>query len=1002
MKIVGKIGESSTKFDVSSVNGEIHYSYSNSFFILDNLKIKSIQGFGSIRANNCVFKRKWVFEVQIVSHNLQQIGWCQINTPFTSTDGVGDDLSSYAIDGYRLVLWHAGKKSYGKMWDVGDVIGCCIDLDSRKLEYFINGESQGYAAEDLQVGENVAYFPSISLSQEEKAIFNFGQSPFKFSYPGYEPFDLPQCIFNGSVEITAELIDLLKHSLIKTLSASNQVVSAFQKISLTNKIFNFLNQVSFKDVFIFKTLLLPFLYETASKRPKDLEIFFEHFFIYITCKKEKLQFVKFLFDNLVGMIEENSISGIKYIDEWRNLINLFLELIKIDYIAELWIETGETTENLKYIFNSNLFKIRDLYSYMKMKYLDFSLDTSAYKAFKEVKKEFYEKYLIQYEKYEVTYSENLRNVLLFFLTDKRTFKTKLNQSDSENATLKVVLIEYVNKGNDFFGLNNNNNLMEVLGQSVNKKDHTFFFKNFIFSLYMVLSEFMSKDLDTFGIDLWFKRLSSKNLFYDEVGIGGTINHVTNEYTSFVDEKYKENNGTFESEVNHRIIKITNVLLSQLKDLMRTLDKYKSVSLKQIVNFDNGTDHFSKLFRTYFYLFNDYNQILLYKYGFFLIKWINNMIRSNKYLVYFMPKSLFDIPFEIYRFLVKIKASVLKNDDLREKINSSSPHFKKDDFTYEIIYFYTYLFSDSSIANPDIKESLIIKMKYLIKKKENSIIYEQSNEIIEYLIKGVLNYMSIETLSHIACEIMVKLIKPMCFGHQSNLYEKGKLVEVTKQFFEHDIKTFHEFMDNYSKLINKVMTEYTISLNECTNKILNQSGLQIGDLMDTKTTLIKKLTFVYSLLCDLIKIFEFLLTAYPYEFFDITTLNYSRFTNFLKNTASRILEKNYIGQLMQLLEKTKATNNFPGKVQSLLLMAYSIIGIFINIDLNKEIPKYDEFIKKLANLPDLDMEPFLELYKTVLNLNEDPKLLDGIEQYKLVVEKIISSSVKKRERTMSVL
>jgi hypothetical protein len=53
-----------------------------------------------------------------------------------------------------------------------------------------------------------------------------------------------------------------------------------------------------------------------------------------------------------------------------------------------------------------------------------------------------------------------------------------------------------------------------------------------------------------------------------------------------------------------------------------------------------------------------------------------------------------------------------------------------------------------------------------------------------------------------------------------------------------------------------------------------------------------------------KIFEFLLAAYPDEFLDVQTLNYSRFCNFMKNLDSRILEKPFLDNLIKLIEKSK--------------------------------------------------------------------------------------------------
>ncbi len=68
-------------------------------------------------------------------------------------------------------------------------------------------------------------------------------------------------------------------------------------------------------------------------------------------------------------------------------------------------------------------------------------------------------------------------------------------------------------------------------------------------------------------------------------------------------------------------------------------------------------------------------------------------------------------------------------------------------------------------------------------------------------------------------------------------------------------------------------------------------------------------FSYNMLCDLMKIFEFLLTAYPDEFFDQNSLNYSRFVNFLKNLSSRIIEKTYINQITKIFEIEKISIRF---------------------------------------------------------------------------------------------
>lgn len=83
------------------------------------------------------------------------------------------------------------------------------------------------------------------------------------------------------------------------------------------------------------------------------------------------------------------------------------------------------------------------------------------------------------------------------------------------------------------------------------------------------------------------------------------------------------------------------------------------------------------------------------------------------------------------------------------------------------------------------------------------------------------------------------------------------------------------------------------------------------------------------------------------------------------------------------------------------MAYSVIGIFLNINENKTNPKYTEFITKLVNLSDLDLEPFIYLYNVILPFNTNTQLKEGIENYKTIIDYFHSQKLVKRDRTMSV-
>ena len=284
MKKVGKIGELNTILDPQSAFGQLNYLYAKN-------KIESKGGFTSIRTNNCLVSGKWCYEVQVLTNGLMQIGWSQLNTVFNNHEGVGDDESSYAYDGYRVCKWHRGKENYGMIWDIGDILGCCIDLNLGTAEYFLNGTSLGIAFENIPIGENKAYFAGISLSDGESCAFNFGKSPFHYSYPGYETIDLPDSQTDGNLEITAGLLEVIKSHILKILSHN---IDFYHKMMISQKIFGFLIEVAFDDVFIMRKLLFPFLLELIENNPVGFLVFFDHIYLF---SKEKNNFFVSFFEN---------------------------------------------------------------------------------------------------------------------------------------------------------------------------------------------------------------------------------------------------------------------------------------------------------------------------------------------------------------------------------------------------------------------------------------------------------------------------------------------------------------------------------------------------------------------------------------------------------------------------------------------------------------------------------------------------------------------------------
>ena len=173
-----------------SNTAESHSSKINDAKVKDIYSTSSRNGnleFGSI-TGGC-----WFYEVTLLTNGLMQIGWADAlykGDPDRG-QGVGDHPHSWAIDGYRCKKWNSSSDEYGKRWHAADVIGCLLDLDAMKMQFYLNGEDLGVAYTDFH--QSGGLYPAISLNMDQAARFNFGPPHGEFvfpptdDYPSYSP-----------------------------------------------------------------------------------------------------------------------------------------------------------------------------------------------------------------------------------------------------------------------------------------------------------------------------------------------------------------------------------------------------------------------------------------------------------------------------------------------------------------------------------------------------------------------------------------------------------------------------------------------------------------------------------------------------------------------------------------------------------------------------------------------------------------------------------------------
>ena len=183
--------------------------------------------FTSLVHRSLLARGKWMYEVQLQSEGLQQIGWSAPHdrVHWTPSLGVGDFVHTLAYDGHRRKLWKGGQRSNTvtddqqqqqggsssgdtaaselarlrapgctdeliaiPSWCDGDIITVCADLDAGIATYYANGALTARTSlaclqtmADDEAEEDAPLFlvcAAVSVARGEYTSLNMGNAPF--------------------------------------------------------------------------------------------------------------------------------------------------------------------------------------------------------------------------------------------------------------------------------------------------------------------------------------------------------------------------------------------------------------------------------------------------------------------------------------------------------------------------------------------------------------------------------------------------------------------------------------------------------------------------------------------------------------------------------------------------------------------------------------------------------------------------------------------------------
>eukprot|EP00035_Acanthoeca_spectabilis_P037034 m.43232 g.43232 ORF g.43232 m.43232 type:complete len:731 (+) comp8404_c0_seq2:376-2568(+) len=137
------------------------------------------RGWQGARSTLSVIKGKHYYEATMTDEGLCRCGWSTVG----ASHNLGTDKQGFGFGG-------TGKKShanqfdvYGEPYTVGDVLGCFIDLEAKRISYTKNGVDLGVAFKMPGHLRDQAFYAAATVKNAELR-FNFGSSPFAFPPAG--------------------------------------------------------------------------------------------------------------------------------------------------------------------------------------------------------------------------------------------------------------------------------------------------------------------------------------------------------------------------------------------------------------------------------------------------------------------------------------------------------------------------------------------------------------------------------------------------------------------------------------------------------------------------------------------------------------------------------------------------------------------------------------------------------------------------------------------------
>lgn len=646
-----------------------------------------------------------------------------------------------------------------------------------------------------------------------------------------------------------------------------------------------------------------------------------------------------------------------------DLAFLYSQLIQIslqfDSIVINWVENSLFEKHIKSILKVNNTKLREnIEKYIELN-LSISNSVSDYRG------------KLAYntnDNYYLKYSKLFSNLINFFMKDKLIYDKSKNIGDLKkkmkneyNPELPLLKQIFTFTINHCYELNKSININQFfnLEKDLNSYDVENICTTFLFPLIHQLIDEKQFHLENLNVYPWIKRTDNSSWFYEDIGIGGTINSTTEAFGKYLETYTKLNNHkdiTYEQELIHRVLKLSSVLFKSMTNLKRYNENLKIQDIK-IEN--TGTEILYDCLRVYDNIYCIKNQQLIYLVGVFVVKMIEHFREISPNLIYFIPKFIIEIPLNAFSILRSINSKVLyksqDNIEMLEKLNLESNTFYSSLLSMASEFLY-----DENINNPEIIEILLQNINMIISFEETIDYISNNKQVLTKVLKGTSKYISHDIYSKITASIVITILKPICFGNNKNA-KTVSMKQGIHECFTDDFEFFNKFMDSYTELLNKYLTKYYIIIEEiieADNKLKNYGGDQ-----NIISLYFKSLIEVMANLESVLSLYEAIIQVAP-DILNMKSLTFTRLGVFLSNLSHRFLGKPYYKECQELSKKFNSNEYIQVQIK-----IFYILITFSNF--------FDNYVKN-DNTSDIYEKMLISLSKSDINTDN---LLNFVENIK---------------------